>query len=315
VSALDGGVAGVRFGHLALFYSGAGEYVASVGSFVREGTQRGEPALVAVPAPRLSLLRDCIDGSAGAVEFVDMEQLGRNPARIIPAIRRFTDAHRGRTRFVGEPIWPGRSPAEVAEATRHEGLINVAFAGAATTILCPYDERRLDEAVLDEARATHPDTVHRGQAAVSPHYSGLDVAQAIGEHRPDCPPPDADAMSFAEDDLPDLRHFTRECALRAGLGASAVADLVMAVNEAATNTVVHARSGGVLRIWRDPGAVICEVSDQGRITDPLVGRHLRPTTANGGHGLRVVNEVCDLVELRSGKWGTAVRMHVRCGRP
>ena len=63
-------------------------------------------------------------GEAGqAVSFADMAVLGRNPARIIPAICRFTDSrHPRRTRFVDEPVWAGRSLAETTEATRHEAL-------------------------------------------------------------------------------------------------------------------------------------------------------------------------------------------------
>ena len=49
-------------------------------------------------------------GEAGqAVSFADMAVLGRNPARIIPAICRFTDSrHPRRTRSVDEPVWAGR---------------------------------------------------------------------------------------------------------------------------------------------------------------------------------------------------------------
>ena len=78
-------------------------------------------------------------GEAGqAVSFADMAVLGRNPARIIPAICRFTDSrHPRRTRFLDEPVWAGRSPAETTEATRHEALINAALAAVPTSVMCP----------------------------------------------------------------------------------------------------------------------------------------------------------------------------------
>jgi hypothetical protein len=38
--------------------------------------------------------------------------------------------------------------------------------------------------------------------------------------------------------------------------------------------------------------------------------HGAPRSGGGGHGLRVVNQVCDLVELRTGPWGTAIRMRM-----
>jgi len=52
------------------------------------------------------------------------------------------------------------------------------------------------------------------------------------------------------------------------------------------------------------------VHDVGRITDPLAGR-VRHGPDDSGHGLWLVNQVCDLVELRSGDAGTTVRMHMR----
>lgn len=89
---------------------------------------RREPVLVAVPAANAELLRTALAGAAG-VRFVDMTEAGRNPARIILLLRRFTDSHADRAvRFVGEPVWVDRSPAEVEECTRHEALLNEAFA-------------------------------------------------------------------------------------------------------------------------------------------------------------------------------------------
>ena len=84
------------FFHFALFYRGPGEYAREVCSFVREGLSSAEPVLVAVPGRRLDLVRGALGESAGAVWFADMAVLGRNPARIIPAIRRFTDSRRPR---------------------------------------------------------------------------------------------------------------------------------------------------------------------------------------------------------------------------
>ena len=58
--------------------------------------------------------------------------------------------------------------AETVEATRHEALINLAFAGADVHILCPYDASRLDPAVIGDAERTHPQLIregHRGSSA------------------------------------------------------------------------------------------------------------------------------------------------------
>jgi hypothetical protein len=53
-------------------------------AFITDGLEAGEPVMVAVSAQHTKWLRDALDGQAD-VEFVDIEQLGRNPAQIIPA--------------------------------------------------------------------------------------------------------------------------------------------------------------------------------------------------------------------------------------
>jgi hypothetical protein len=129
VTTAEGLLQAGTFTHDALFYQGRDEYAREVCSFVRQGVSAGEPALVAVPGRRLDLVRAALGEAGQAVSFADMAVLGRNPARIIPAVRRFTDSrYPHRTRFVGEPVWAGRSAAETAEATRHEALINAALA-------------------------------------------------------------------------------------------------------------------------------------------------------------------------------------------
>lgn len=114
--------------HVALPYRDDDEYADGVAAFVAPAIAAGEPALLAVPGRGRGILREALGGAEG-VAFADMEELGANPARIIPAIRAFLGAHAGRpVRFVGEPIWPGREDAALREATRHEALLNVAFA-------------------------------------------------------------------------------------------------------------------------------------------------------------------------------------------
>jgi hypothetical protein len=66
----------------------------------------------------------------------------------------------------------------------------------------------------------------------------------------------------------------------------------------------------VLRSWSRGGSLIFEVIDRGRIDEPLVGR-TRPVLGEpGGHGLWLVNQVCELVQVRSSDAGTVVRLHV-----
>ena len=133
------------FRHEALFYSSDAEFIAGTLPFVSEGCEAGEPVLVAARRERLDLLRLALGshGHAKSVTFLEFDELGLNPARIIPAWRQFYDECGGANRpirGIGEPVWADRSRAEVEECRRHEALLNLAFADAEGFWLrCPYD--------------------------------------------------------------------------------------------------------------------------------------------------------------------------------
>lgn len=74
-----------------------------------------------------------------------MEELGRNPARIIAAWRDYIgDQARGqRVRGIGEPIWPGRRSAVLVESQHHEALLDLAFADTDAATALPLRRGRL----------------------------------------------------------------------------------------------------------------------------------------------------------------------------
>src|SRR5687767_11656569 len=104
------------FRHEALLYEGDDGFVDVTAPFLREGIERGEPALVVVSGPKIGMLRDELGADARHVRFAEMGQVGANPARIIPAWQDFLDDHPGEiVRGIGEPIYPVRSPTELDE--------------------------------------------------------------------------------------------------------------------------------------------------------------------------------------------------------
>ena len=159
--------------HLAFFYHDQAEYLAHIQAFAQDGLANAEPVFVAVPGDKAWLVRTQLGGLAGGVSYGDMAELGRNPGRLIPAVWAFAEAHPGRrVRYVSEPVWPGRPAAETCEATRHEALINLAFARAPVSIMCPYDAAGLTPAALSEARFTHPALLQDGQPLASAEFAG-----------------------------------------------------------------------------------------------------------------------------------------------
>lgn len=303
------------FRHAALLYSGREQFLAGVVPFIREALAAGDPVAVAVDRAKIRLLRAELAGDAARVHFADMHEVGANPARLIPAWREFVAAHAApgaRIFGVGEPIWAGMSDAELVECQRHESLLNLAFADAGpVSFLCAYDTDSLDAGVIAEAHHSHPAVVRQGETRQSESFLGAAAAAApFAEPLPE-PAGPVQVCDFVAGDLAGVRRLVAAHARASGLSASRVDDLVLAVNEVASNSVRHAGGRGTLRLWREGDTVLCEVRDEGRLDDPLAGRRRPDFAALGGHGLWVTNQVCDLVQLRSFADGSAVRIHMR----
>ncbi|HEX2104001.1 MAG TPA: sensor histidine kinase [Solirubrobacteraceae bacterium] len=302
------------FRHEAVMYAGLDEFADRMSAFIRDGVAAGEPTLVVVSAEKIARLRAELGADAEGVLFADMADVGANPGRIIPAWREFVSAHAtgGRPlRGIGEPIHPERSACELVECHRHEALLNLAFADTrAFWLVCPYDTDALAPAVVETARRTHPSVVSGGVAHDSALFDGLQaIAAPFADPLAD-PPAEAPRAEIGLDALGAVRRFVLAHA-SAVLSPERANDLLLAVNELATNTVRHGGGHGVLTIWREPGALICDVTDAGRIEQPLVGR-VRPRPAQiGGYGLWLANQLCDLVQVRAFATGGAVRVHMR----
>jgi anti-sigma regulatory factor (Ser/Thr protein kinase) len=299
-----------EFDHCALFYGDADEFLAGTVKFIQTGLASREPVLVAVRNCQAELLRDALNGSSQHVSFMDMDELGRNPGRIIPAVREWLEGRdAGRVRFVSEPVWAARSEREVVEAIRHEALVNLAFADAAMTILCSYDTSALDPQVLSDAQRTHPHVICDGHSTDSRHYTDpLEVWRAHDFTLPE-PPPSASAMAIG-DDLTLVRSFVHDEASKRGLGETRCTDLILAANEAATNALLHGSGARTLGVWEEGGRVTCEIFDHGWLQDPLAGRRRPSPQCERGRGVWLMNQLCDLVELRPGMQGTTIRLHV-----
>jgi anti-sigma regulatory factor (Ser/Thr protein kinase) len=300
------------FRHKAVFYEGIDGFMASMLPFVRDGVAAREPVMVAVDEEKIALLRQGLGEDAAGVRFVEMRGLGKNPGCIIPAWREFVAENAGdgrRARGIGEPIWAGRTPVEISECHQHEALLNVAFDdGPAWSLVCPYDAAALPAEVVEAARRTHPIVGEHGVTRRSVEYSDPRIDPLGGELAP--PPARREEMSFTLDDLGTLRNLVQAWAQVAGLSRERAADLVLAVNELASNSIRHGGGTGTARSWREPGAFVCEIRDRGRIHDPLAGRGVPDHARMGGRGLWLVNQLCDLVQLRSLRDGCAVRLHM-----
>ena len=309
-------MAATDFHHEAFFYSDADEFLAGALPFLREGLEAGESALVAVPRARAEALKSALGAEADEVGFVDMEELGRNPARIIPAWQHFVDEQGGGdrpVRGIGEPVWPGRAADEIDECQRHEALLNHAFwEGPAWHLLCPYDSGALADDVLEAARDSHAIVSgswtgshrHRHDKTIDPHAISPFVGVLPGH------PAEAGRFDFDRATLHEARAVVGSAGRNAGLSSDRCFDLVAAVGELTANSVVHGGGRGVLRVWHETESLVVQVEDAGVIEAPLTGRVRPDPSQHHGRGLWMVHHLCDLAQVRSGEGGTTVRVRM-----
>jgi anti-sigma regulatory factor (Ser/Thr protein kinase) len=161
--------------------------------------------------------------------------------------------------------------------------------------------------------AADAETARRKTAAQSPARPPVPGSAGDGSAYPSAPSPASahDPMSYTyTTDLAAIRAVVHRYAIKAGLSEARAIDLVLAVSEVAANTVRHAKSPGSLRIWYDTQEIVCQIQDEGTMSDPLAGRRRPSLEARGGHGLWIVNEVCDQVDIASDETGTTIRLHM-----
>jgi anti-sigma regulatory factor (Ser/Thr protein kinase) len=299
---------GSGFRHEALIYGDTDEFLACAVPFVSAALAAGEPVLVAVSDRNVGLLGRELGSLAAEVRFAAVGELARNPARVIPFWRDFLEEHDGGpVRGLEEPVWPGRSEVEIDECERHESLLNLAFsAETPLSLLCAYDAT-LPDGVLNAVPRCHRFTVDGGATRLSGDYR---PAQDNYAGRLSPPPSGAASFEFDLGGLGEVRRRVEKAAEGAGLSQSASADLVLAASELAANSVAHGGGDGTLRTWREDDRLLVDLEDAGWISEPLAGR-LRPAvTQKGGRGLWLANQLCDLVQIRSGAAGTTVRLQV-----
>jgi anti-sigma regulatory factor (Ser/Thr protein kinase) len=297
--------------HEAFFYADIDGFLAGTVPFVRSGLDAGQPVLAAVPAAGIDALQTALGGDADAVSYVDMSLAGRNPTRIIPTIlQAFADEHPGqRVSMIGEPIWSTRTPAGYLSAVQHEALINLAFADQDASVLCAYGTAGMLASTRDDVGRTHPVLHENGTRTTSVQYADpATVAATCLLPLPD-PPVAVESLTFGADSLRTIRRLVGAHASLVGMSEERSREFQIAVNEVATNTIVHTNAPGRLRIWHEDDAVVCEITDEGHITDPLVGRRRVGPDQTNGRGLLLASVMSDLLQIVAGESGNTIRIH------
>ena len=300
-----------HYSHEAFLYAGAAEFLAGAMSFIGPALAAGDPVLALLSGPKIGMLRRELGAAAGRISFADMADVGANPARITGEWWRFAQAHAGAARLhgIGEAMSPDRSAAEIGECELYEALLNVAFDPATPLrLVCPYDLATLTADVVEEAQRNHPFLTSGPDREACSRFQPIDPAEPYARPLPDRPA-DVACLPFQRGGLGHLRAYVAAWARGAGLAERPATSLVAAVNEVATNSLLHGGGLGELRVWTDGGSLLCEVCDHGHLTQPMAGR--LPPAEDDGAGLWLAHQFTDLVQIHSAAGRTAIRIHQR----
>jgi anti-sigma regulatory factor (Ser/Thr protein kinase) len=297
--------------HEAVAYSTPVDLAARLAPRIAAAADAGDPVLAVLAEDARGALHAVLGNTADAVRFLEPAAVHARPAFTVAM--QWSRTHRwitepgGRALVVGQRLeaLPGCGPNYWG---RLDVALDVATAELPVTVLCPFPA----DAAQDLVRATHPHVgAHPGTGYRPPHEAVLDF--------PPPPPPDlgrpAAHRPFDLGTLAEVRGTVTAVATAAELDPEDAADLVLAVNELASNSIEHGPGAGVLRMW-DGSAdsagsreVVAEIFDGGHMDVPFPGLTLPPPEGERGRGLWLASELCDVLQVWSEPGeGTTIRV-------
>ncbi len=298
--------------HVAVPYSDAAELAARLAPRLVSSLAAGGAVLAVVAAPERDALVRELGVDAERVRFADPLDEHAVPAFTV-AVRwaRMGRSAGARAVVVGQQVdLPDRGPEHWA---RLHIALNVAIEGLPVTVLCPHrsstDRVSAGGVSAGGVEQTHPllltaDGPRRSAAYRPPPEAVVDFPPppppALG-------PPDV-AVPFGPAELLGLRRRVAAVGRSAGCDPDRVSDLVLVVNELATNSVEHGAGFGTLTMWIGPHGVTAEIADHGRMNVPFPGLVAPSPAGARGRGLWLASELTDVLQVWSDGDGTVVRV-------
>ena len=314
VPELAGGTA-PGFEHVACVYGSDQEFLEMAVPFLEKGLSAGQPVLAVTTASNLELIGAALGRHGTDVDYAESAFFGRRPPQRIAAFHRYWQQRCGAggssVRILAEPVWGGRPARDITAWTRMEAGLNVTLADTTISMVCPYDSRSVDPAIIAAARATHPAQIGGTRTAPSPDYAdpadfarGCDAAPLPG-------PPESAAAHHFTGNLRGLRQFIAVRAAAYGLPPQRAGLLVQAAAEAATYLKNQAGGTAAVRTWEEPGAVVCDFrQERAPAPDPFLGLRPAELRPRPGDGLWLAAQICERADIRAVDGTTIIRLQV-----
>lgn len=303
----------VQLQHAAAFHSGEADLLAQLVPLVTGALERDEQVAVAARPATVEAVHDLV-GSSGEVILLAQPQGPDGGSGQTVAARRALQL-REITAAGGRPV-----TVLSEHTTRFDGVdggywteldaaVNIALAELPVALTCFFPELPLHMEIVDGARRNHPLLLVDGLLRHNPDHRG--PREVLQERPAPAPvlmgPPDL-RLDFSAWQLHEVRWAVERALLEAGYGTARAEDVVLAVNEVATNAVEHGATEAELCVWTGGDGVVCEVHDRGRLRDPLPGLQAPHPSDPRGRGVWIARQLCDSLHVWADATGTHVRM-------
>jgi anti-sigma regulatory factor (Ser/Thr protein kinase) len=305
------------FVHDALYYDSDEALVAVAVPFLRGGMAAGHSVAISAGPRTWSLLAPALGGDQERLVRLAGPAAFQRTATAVCVLRGFFEAELAAgapaLRVLGEvPV--STDPQAWAEWCRYEAIINRLLAPYPLWGLCPYDTRTLPESVLAAGQLTHPImTTGTGRAANAAYLDPVSFLHHIATEPEPLAASQADVV-MEVGDLRRLRHAVRATITNLAPHSGVLVEFLVAVNEVATNAMLHGRPPVTARLWVSPHRLVCAITDRGSgFQDPLAG-YAAPVSsdpARPGRGLWLARHFCDQITAGHTPEGFTVRLSTR----
>ncbi len=301
----------VRLCHAAGFFDAHPALLAQIVPLVQDAAGRGEPVALGVRPVTEQALRQLLGPT---VELVALAQPdGAEPgsgqtvaSRRARQLRRLTEGGTRPVTAIAEHI-SRFDGADGAFWTELDAAMNVALAELPVALTCFFPELPLHLRITEGARLNHEQLLVHGEPRDNPAYR--QPREVLAVQPVSAPtmlgPPDL-TLHFGAWQLHEIRGQVQQALLHAGCQLEHAEDVVLAVNEVATNAVEHGESEAELFLWTGD-ELVCEVHDRGVLGDPLPGLQAPHPSHPKGRGIWIARQLCDMLHV----WGDTAGTHVR----
>ncbi|MGB8960432.1 MAG: sensor histidine kinase [Pseudonocardiaceae bacterium] len=316
----DSGLPTSDFAHVAVVYGSDEQLCDLLLPYLHECLRHHEHILAVVSHNSQRVLRDALGDAAERVQWghagLCYERLGR-------AFDGFADYLAQQycagvpTRVLGE-FDTDRSPDRVRQYLRYESMANEVYARYGYSVVCLWDQRRYGPDVLAGVRAVHPHVLGTsGQVNNAEYRMPIDYLTPDEMAPPAAPvDPDLDVDLGSADDLGVLRRRLRSWGAACAMSDQDTDDIVIAVDEIATNALEHGQPPARVRGWTTPAALFIQVDDRGRSNIPATTGYHRPATdARRGRGIWIARHLADVLTTHADPAGTTVAMRFTRSAP